>query len=156
MLLVQKWPFFQLYFFQAIWATKMSFTIFQNQKTPFQTIKTQSSKIRKIDIFSKGLTQSFSPKMAIFPTLFFRQCRPVKWVLRCSKTKKNLSRLKKREVQKVKKLTFFQRVKPCFWSKNGSFSKFFFSGNLAQKKSFTICYNQKTSFQAIKAQSLKI
>ena len=106
MVLVQKWPFFQL-FFQAIQARKMSFMIFQNEKTPFQAMKTKwpffqvfffqaiqakknvfydileqknavlgykkrSSNSRKIDIFPKGLTQGFRPKMAIFPTFFFQ------------------------------------------------------------------------------------
>ena len=33
----------------------------------FQAIKTRSS---KIDIFAKGLTHGFGPKMAIFPTFF--------------------------------------------------------------------------------------
>ena len=57
-------------FFYAIKARKMSFTIFQNGKWPFWAIKTRSSKSRKIDIFPKGLTQGFGPKMAIFPTFF--------------------------------------------------------------------------------------
>ena len=48
----------------------MSFTIFQNEKSPFQAIKRRSSKTRKIDIFPKGLTHGFAPKMAIFPTFF--------------------------------------------------------------------------------------
>ena len=59
------------FLFQAIQARKMSFTIFQNEKTPFQPIKTRSSKSRKIDIFPKRLTHGFGPKMAIFPTFFF-------------------------------------------------------------------------------------
>ena len=33
--------------FQAIWATKLSFIIFQRQKTPFQAIKTTSLKKQK-------------------------------------------------------------------------------------------------------------
>ena len=49
----------------------MSFTIFYNEKTQFQAIKIRSSKIRKIDIFPKGLTHGFGQKMAIFPTSFF-------------------------------------------------------------------------------------
>ena len=32
-------------------------------------MKTRSWKSRKINIFPKGLTHGFSPKMAIFPTL---------------------------------------------------------------------------------------
>ena len=33
-------------------------------------MKTRSSKRRKIEIFPKGLTHGFGPKMAIFPTFF--------------------------------------------------------------------------------------
>ena len=59
-------------FLQVIQARKKSFKIFQNKKTPFQSIKTRSLKYRKIDIFPKGLTHGFRPKMAIFPTFFFK------------------------------------------------------------------------------------
>ena len=48
----------------------MSFTIVYNEKTPCQAIKTRRLKSRKIDVFSKGLTHGFGPKMAIFPTFF--------------------------------------------------------------------------------------
>ena len=48
----------------------MSFTIFQNEKTAFQAIKTKRSNSRETDIFSKGLAHDFGPKMAIFPTFF--------------------------------------------------------------------------------------
>ena len=78
----------------------MSFMIFENEKTPFYAIKARSSKGRKIDIFTQGFcpkmaifTHGFCPKMAIFATVFFRQYRPGKWLLRNSRTKKLLSRL---------------------------------------------------------------
>ena len=80
-------------FFQAIQARKMSFMIFYNEKTPFQAIKTRSSKSRKIDIFPKGLTHGFGAKMAIFQTFCFIQYRTGKCLLRYSRTKKLLSRL---------------------------------------------------------------
>ena len=48
----------------------MSFTTFYNEKTPFYALKRKSLESRKIDIFQKGLTHSFGPKMAIFPTFF--------------------------------------------------------------------------------------
>ena len=70
MVFVQKWVIFST-FFQAILARKMSFTIFQSGKTPFQAIKTTTSKSGKIDIFPKGLTHGFGPKMAIFPGFLF-------------------------------------------------------------------------------------
>ena len=88
-----KMAVFPTFFFQAIQAKKMSFTIFQNEKTPFQGIKTTSSKSPKLDIFPKGLlTHGFRGKMAIFPTSFFRQYRPRACLLRYFRTKKRLSR----------------------------------------------------------------
>ena len=36
------------------------------EKTLFEAIKTRSSKSRKIEIFPKGLTHGFGPKIAIF------------------------------------------------------------------------------------------
>ena len=76
--LCQKMAIFPTFFLQVIQATKISFTIFQNEKTPFQAIETRISKSLKIDIFSNGLTHGFSAKMEIFPIFFFRQYRPAK------------------------------------------------------------------------------
>ena len=67
-----KMAVFATFIFQEIQARKMSFTIFQNEKTSFYTIKTKKSKTRKIAIFLKGLTHGFGPKMAIFPTFIFQ------------------------------------------------------------------------------------
>ena len=69
------------FFFQGIQARKISFMIFQKEKTPFQAIKTGSSKRRKIDIFPKGVTHGFGPKMAIFKIFFLGQYRPGKCLL---------------------------------------------------------------------------
>ena len=70
--------FFSNIFFKQHKTGKQSFTIFQNEKTPFQSIKSRSSKSLKIDIFPKGLTHGFGQKMAIFPTFFVMQYRPGK------------------------------------------------------------------------------
>ena len=70
MVLVEKWPFFLLFFLGNI-GRKMSLTIFYSEKTPFYAIKTRSSKSRYIEIFPKGLTHSFGQKMASFSTFFF-------------------------------------------------------------------------------------
>ena len=77
-------------------------------------MKTRVSKSRKIEIFPHG----FSPKMAIFPTFFFRQYRAGKCLLRDSRRKKRLSRLLKEEFQKVEKLRFFQRGYSIVLGKN--------------------------------------
>ena len=62
--------YFSKFFFQAIQAKKMSFTIFQNEKTSFQAIKTTSSNNRKIDIFLKWLTHGFWSKNSHFFNYF--------------------------------------------------------------------------------------
>ena len=87
MVFVKKMTIFPTFLFRQYRPEKRFFTILWNEKTPFQAIKTKRSKSRKIDIFLKGLTNGFGPKMAIFPTFRFRQYRPGKCLLRYSKTK---------------------------------------------------------------------
>ena len=83
---------FSIFLFLAIQVSKMSFTIVQNEKTLLYAIKLRSTKSRKIEIFPKGLIDSFDQKLAIFPSFSFRQYRPVKRLLRQSRRKKRLSR----------------------------------------------------------------
>ena len=70
MVLVQKWPFFQLFFFGNIGQENVFDNILE-PKNVFLGYKKTSSKSRKIDIFPKGLTHGFGPKIAIFQTSFF-------------------------------------------------------------------------------------
>ena len=72
---------FSTFLFLAIWGRKICFIIFQNKKTPFQAIKTRSSKSRKIHIFPKGLVHGFRPKFAIFSPFFLKQYKVGKCVL---------------------------------------------------------------------------
>ena len=72
------------------------------EKTPFQAIKTKRSKSQKMGIFSNGLTHGFGPKMTIFPKVLFRQYNAGKCLLRYSKTKKRLSKLKNKKFKKSK------------------------------------------------------
>ena len=107
-----KMAIFQFLFFQSIQARKMSFTIFYKEKAPFQAIKTRSLKSRNIDIFEKGLTHGFGPKIAFLPTVIFWPIQERKMSFKIFQNYKCLlrySRLQKREVQKVEKLKFFQR-----------------------------------------------
>ena len=132
MVLVQKWPFFQLLFFKAIQARKMSFTIFWNEKMPFQAIKTRSAKSGKINIFLKGLTHRFGPKMAIFPTFFFQPIQATKMSFTIFQNEKMPFHAMKTRSSKSRKIYFFPKVFgifpffPWFWSKNARFSNFFF------------------------------
>ena len=92
MVLIQKLPFFQLLFLGNISQKNVLYDILELKKL-LSKVKKTSSKSQKIEIFPKGLTHGFSPKMAIFPTFSFRQYTPGKCVLRYSRTKKRLCRL---------------------------------------------------------------
>ena len=93
MVLVQKWPLFQLFLLGNIGQENFFYDI-PKQKNAFLGFKKKKIKnSKKIDVFPKGLTHGFGIKMAIFRTFFFRQNRPGKCLLRYSRTKKRLSRL---------------------------------------------------------------
>ena len=71
MVLVQK-CFFATFFLGNMGQENVFYDILERKKA-FLGYKIKKLKSRKIDIFSNGLTHCFGPKMAIFPTFFFRQ-----------------------------------------------------------------------------------
>ena len=122
-----KMAIFSNFFFQAIQARKMSFTIFQNEKTPFQAIKTTSLKSRKIDIFTKWLTDGFCPKMTIIPTCFFLAIQARKMSFSIFQNEKTPFYATKTRNSKSRKIDIFPKaVNPWFWSKNCHFFQLFF------------------------------
>ena len=92
---------FSIFFWGKMQARTMCFTIFQNEKTALQAIKTRSSKIRRIDIFPKGLVHCFGQKLAFFPFSLFYAIKARKMCLQYSRTEKYLSSLERQEVVKV-------------------------------------------------------
>ena len=89
-------------FFLAYICQENVFYDILERKNAFLGQKKRRSKSLKIDIFPKGITYAFGPKMAIFPTFFFlRQYKPGTYLLRYSRTKKRLSRPENQHVQKV-------------------------------------------------------
>ena len=69
MVLVQKWPFFQLFFLGNIGQENVFYDILE-RKNAFLGYKNKKFKKSKNCIFPKGLTHGFGPKMAILPTFF--------------------------------------------------------------------------------------
>ena len=67
MVLVQKWPFFQLIFLGNL-DQENFFCDILKRKNAFL----RYTKSRKNAIFPKGLTHGFDQKMPIFPTSFFQ------------------------------------------------------------------------------------
>ena len=134
----------------------MFFTIFQNKKTPFQAIKTRSSKRRKIHIFPKGLTHCFGPKMAIFQPFLLRQYRQGKCLLRYSRRKKTPFQAIKIRSSKSPNIDIFSKgLTHGFGLKMAIFLNSFFQAIYAMKMSFTVFQHKKTPQQAIKTKSLK-
>ena len=89
--------------------------------------KKKKFKIEKIDMFPKGLTHGFDPKIAIFPTFFFLGNIGQENVFYDILELKNaFLGYNKKKVKPSKNWHFSKRVNPWFWSKNGRFSKFFF------------------------------
>ena len=140
MVLVQKSPFFQLCFFQAIYARKISFMIFQNEKTPFQAIKTRSRRSRKIDIFYKGLAHGFGPKMAIFPTFFFQAIQARKMSFIIFYNEKTPFQAIKTGSPKSPKMAIFPSL---------------FLGNISQKNVFFDILERKNTFLGYKNKKFK-
>ena len=122
-----KMAIFPTCFFQEIQARKMSFMIFQKNKTPFQAIKTRSQKSQKIDIFPKGLTHGFRLKMAIFPTCFFLEIQARKMSFMIFQNNKTPFQAIKTSSQKSQKIDIFPKgLTHGFGPKITVFSTFFF------------------------------
>ena len=129
MVFVQKQPFFSP-FFQAKQARKMSFTIFYNEKTPFQAIETKNSKSRIIDIFPKGLTNGFGPKYCHFSKLFFQAKQVRKMFFTIFYNEKTLFYAIKAKNSKSRIIEIFpQGLTNGFGPKMAFFPNFFFRQN---------------------------
>ena len=70
MVLVQKWPFFQLCFLGNTVYENVFYDILE-RKNAFLSYKNKKFKKAKNWHFSKGVNHGSGPKMEIFPTLFF-------------------------------------------------------------------------------------
>ena len=150
MILVQKRSFFQ-FFSTAIQARKKSFTSFYNEETPFQAIKTRSSKNRKIDIFPKGLTDGFGAKIFHFSNFFFQAGKMSFTIFQNEKTLFWAIKTRSSPSQIIDILP--KGLTQGFAAKMTIFPTSFFQAIQARKMSFTILQNDKTPFQAIKTRS---
>ena len=96
------------------------------QRNAFLGYKNKKFKSRKIDIFPKGLTHGFGPKMAIFPTFFFGNIGQENVFYDILEQKNAFLGYKNNKFKNSKNWHFFKGVNPWFWSNNGHFSNFFF------------------------------
>ena len=147
---------FSNFFIQTIQAKKMSFTIFQNEKMPFQAIKTRSSKSRKIDIFPKGLNHGFGSEMSIFPTFFFQAIQAGKMSFSIFQNGKPLFQAIKTRSSKSRKIQIFLKgLTHGFGPKMVIFPTFFFLDNICQENVFYDILERKNAFLSYKNKKLK-
>ena len=145
---------FSNFFFQAIQARRTSFTKFYNVKTPFQAIKTRSSKSRRIDIFPKGLTYGFGPNWHFF-NFFLGNIGQENVFSDILEWKNHFLGYKNKKLKKQKNVHFSKGVNLWFWSKNGHFSNFFFLGNIRQENVFYDILERKVAFLGYKNKKLE-
>ena len=92
MVLVQKYPFFQLFFLGNIRRENVFYDILE-RRNAFLGYNNNKFKKSKNSHFFKEVNPWFWSKNGHFSNFFFRQYKPGRCVLRYSRTKKRLSRL---------------------------------------------------------------
>ena len=125
MVLVQKWPFFQLLFLGNLGQENVFYDILE-RKDAFLSCKNKKFSKWKIAIFPKGLTHGFGPKMAIFQTFFLGNIGQENVFYDILERKNAFLSYKNKKLKKSRNWHFSKGVNPWFCSKNGHFSNFFF------------------------------
>ena len=110
MVLVQKWPFFQLFFLGNIGQKNVFYNILE-WKNAFLGYKNKQSKKSNNWHFSQGVNPWFCSKNGHFSNFYWR---------------KGFLGYKNKRFKKSKNWHFFKEVNPWVWSKNGHFSTFLY------------------------------
>ena len=154
MLLVQKWPISNLFFLGNKGQENVFYDILE-RKNGFLGYKNKKLKKSGNWHFSKGVNPFFWSKNGHFSNFFFSQYRPGKCLLLYSRTIKRLFRLLNKKLKKSQNWYFSKGFNPCFWSKNGYFSNFFFFVNIGQENVFYDILERKNCFLVYKNKKFK-
>ena len=134
--MVQKWPFFQLFFFRRDRPGKFLLRILE-LKNAFLDYKTKSFKESKNWHLSKGFNPWFRSKNGRFSNFFFLSNIDQENVFSDNLERKNaFLGYKNKKFKQFKNGHFSKVVNPWFWSKNGHFFNFFFLGKIDQENVF--------------------
>ena len=136
MVLVQKWPFFQLFFLGNIGQENVFYDILE-RKNAFLGFKNKKFKKPENRHFSKGVNPWFWSKNGHFFNFFLLGNIGQENVFYDILERKNVFLgYRNKNFKKLKNWHFFKGVNPWFWSKNGHFSNFFSLGNRVQENVF--------------------
>ena len=126
MVLVQKWPFFQVFFLGNIDQENVFYDILE-RKNAFLGYKTKSFKKSKNLHFSKGVNPWFGSKNGHFSNFSFLGNIDQENVFCDYLERKNaFLGYKNKGFKKSENWHFSTGVNPSFWSKNGHFPNFIF------------------------------
>ena len=125
MLLVQKWPFYQLFFLGNIGQENVFYDILE-RKNAFLAYKNTKCKKSKNWHFYKGVNPWFWPKNGhFFNFLFLPNSGQENVFYDILERKNTFIGYKNKKFKESKNSHFFKGVNPWFWSKNGHFTSFF-------------------------------
>ena len=126
MVLVQKWPFFQLFLSGNIGQENILNDILE-RKNAFLGYKNKKFKKSKNCHFSKGVNPWFWSKNGQFSKFFVLGNLGQENILNDILERKNaFLGYKNKKFKRSKNCHFSKGFNPWFWSKNGHFSNFFF------------------------------
>ena len=125
MVLVQKWPFFQLFFKGNIGQENVFYDILE-RKNAFLRYKNNNFKKSNNWDFSKMFNPWFWSKNGHFSTFFLGNIDQENVFYDILQRKTACLGYKNEEFKKSQNWDFSKGVNPCFWSKNGHFSNLFF------------------------------
>ena len=155
MVLVQKWPFFQLFFLGNIGQENVFYDILQ-RKNAFLGYKNKKLKKSKNCHFSKGVNKWFWSKDGHFFNFFFLGNIGQEKVFYDILERKNaFLGHKKKQFKKSNNCHFSKEVNPWFLDKNGHFCIFFFSSKMGQENVFYDILQRKNAFLGYKNKKFK-
>ena len=154
MVLVRKWPFFQLFFFGNLGQENVFYDILQ-RRSVFLDYENKKFKKPKNWDFSQGVNPWFWPKNGFFPTLFFNNIRKDNVFYDILKRKDVFLGYENKKFKKLKNLAFSKGINQWFWCKNSHFSNFFFLGNIGQENVFYDILERRNVFLGYKNKKLR-
>ena len=154
MVLVQKWPFFDVLFLGNIGQENVFYDILE-QKDAFLGYKKRNFKKWNNCHFSKGVNPWLWSKNGHFSIFFLGNVAQKNVFYDIPERKDTFLSYKNKKSKRWKNCNFSNWVNPWFWSKNGHFFNFFFLGNIGQENVFYDILERENAFLAYKNKKSK-
>ena len=154
MVLVQKWPFFQLLFLSNFDQENVFYDILERQNA-FLRYKNKESKKSKNQHFSKGVNPWFWSKNGNFFKFFFLRNLGQINVFNDILEKKTPFQAKKTRSRKSRKIDIFPKTLSHGFGPKMAIFKLFFLGNLDQENVFYDILQRKNAFLRYKKKKSK-